>query len=283
MLSEAARRFSALPTTVKLLLILSAALLPIGAGLVWVASQSIQDANSVLRVQAEEQARLAARGVESLIARNALALRIAANGRVSDDPGSCAAISQSLTVTPAVAQKFELETDDGQRLCEIGEVPDTASLPLVAPGDVALRISTDRDALTFRLGVTGGMATGVLSRDELRRAALDAAPNIDALVLREGASELPIIVPSAVRSNDRNMSSTRWQLAGNRLEAEIGNGFPMITTGERLILLLPFLMWIVAALITWVLVTRLLIRPLRQLQRSVGSYQPGDSELALPR
>ncbi len=81
MLSEAARRFAALPTAVKLLLILTAALLPIGISLVWAASQGIRDANNVLRSQAEEQARLATRGVESLIARNALALRIAANGR----------------------------------------------------------------------------------------------------------------------------------------------------------------------------------------------------------
>ena len=283
MLSDAARRFSALPTTVKLFLILSAVLLPIGAGLVWVASQSIRDANAVLRDQAEEQARLAARGVESLIARNALALRIAANSRVNDNTESCVAIQQSLTVTPAVAQRFELETVEGQRLCEIGDVPDTGMLPLVAPGDVALRISPDHDALVFRLGVSGGMATGSLSREELRRAAVDAAPGIDVLVLREGASELPIIVPSASASDDRHMSNTRWPIAGDRLEAAIGSGYPAITTGDRLVLLLPFLMWLIAALLTWVLVTRLLIRPLRQLQRSVVTYEPGGDDFTLPR
>ena len=283
MLSEAARRFSALPTTSKLLLILSAALLPIGAVLVWVAGQGIRDANNVLQVQAEEQARLAARGVESLIARNALALRIAANGRVNGSPESCAAIRQSLTVTPAVAQRYELENVDGERLCEVGEVPETGALPLVAPGDVALRISPDRDALTFRLGVSGGMATGSLSREDLRRAALDAAPSIDALTLREGASELPIIVPSAVEASDRRMSSTHWPIAGQRLEASVGNSLPMITTGERLLLLLPFLMWLVAAVLSWLLVSRLLIRPLRQLQRSVVNYEPGGADFTLPR
>ena len=282
MLSEAVRRFSALPTTAKLLLILSAALLPIGVGLVWFASQSIRDANELLRTQADEQARLAARGVESLIARNALALRIAANGRVNGDQEACAAIRQSLTVTPAVAQRFELETVDGKPLCEVGQVPDTAAMPLVAPGDVALRISPDSDALTFRLGVTGGMATGSLSREELRHAAHDAAPGIDVLVLREGGSELPIIVP-ATGAEDRHMSNTQWPIAGGRVRASIGSGYPMITTGERLILLLPFLMWIVAALLTWLLVSRLLIRPLRQLQRSVVSYEPGGDDFTLPR
>ena len=135
MLSEAARRFAALPTPVKLLLILSAALLPVGIGLVWAASQGIRDANNVLRTQAEEQARLAARGVESLIARNALALRIAANGRIANNPEACSIVAQSLTVTPAVAQQFELEDENGQRLCEVGTVPETGPLPLVAPGE----------------------------------------------------------------------------------------------------------------------------------------------------
>ena len=120
MLSEAARRFAALPTAVKLFLILTAALLPIGIGLVWAASQGIRDADNVLRAQAEEQARLATRGVESLIARNALALRIAANGRITNDETACSAVRQSLTVTPAVAQQFELATVDGQPICEVG-------------------------------------------------------------------------------------------------------------------------------------------------------------------
>ncbi len=58
---------------------------------------------------------------------------------------------------------------------------------------------------------------------------------------------------------------------------------PVVTTGDRLMLLLPFLMWLVAALLTWFLVTRLLIRPLRQLQRAVVGYEPGDADFVLPR
>jgi two-component system, sensor histidine kinase PdtaS len=43
------------------------------------------------------------------------------------------------------------------------------------------------------------------------------------------------------------------------------------------------LMWVAAALITWVLVSRLLIRPLKRLERAVTDYQPGTGELNLPR
>jgi two-component sensor histidine kinase len=62
----------------------------------------------------------------------------------------------------------------------------------------------------------------------------------------------------------------------------VGTKIPKITTGDRLLLLLPFLMWLVAALLTWLLVTRLLIRPLRHLQRAVVRYEPGESEFVLP-
>ena len=281
MLSGAARRFAALPTAAKFLLILTAALLPIGAALVWAASQGIRDANNVLRAQAEEQAHLATQGVESLIARNALALRIAANGRIGDGESVCSNIQRSLAVTPAVAQRFELEDANGQRLCEVGTVPDTEQLPLVAPGDIALRILPGEETLAFRVGLADGMATGTLSKADLHRSALGAAPNVDGLILSDGKNEIPIVEASDVGSGE--VSMTRWPVANGRLEMHVGTKVPEITTGDRLLLLLPFLMWLVAALLAWVLVNRLFIRPLRQLQRSVVRYEPGDPEFTLPR
>jgi len=48
-------------------------------------------------------------------------------------------------------------------------------------------------------------------------------------------------------------------------------------------LLLPVLMWVFAALLSWLLVSRLLIRPLKRLQQAVTKYQPGEKALDLPR
>ena len=56
---------------------------------------------------AEEQGRLRRRSIESLIARNALALSIAANGAFRDRARSCAALRESLALSPAVAQRFD--------------------------------------------------------------------------------------------------------------------------------------------------------------------------------
>jgi two-component sensor histidine kinase len=42
-------------------------------------------------------------------------------------------------------------------------------------------------------------------------------------------------------------------------------------------------MWVAAALLTWLLVTRLLVRPLKRLEHAVVEYKPGEGPLDLPR
>ncbi|MGH9693655.1 MAG: hypothetical protein ACRD5Z_05915, partial [Bryobacteraceae bacterium] len=83
----AAVRFGRLSTAAKLLLILTAVLLPIGIALTWLGETGIQRANEALEGRAEDQSRAAAEAIQGLIARNALALRIAANGALAGGQG----------------------------------------------------------------------------------------------------------------------------------------------------------------------------------------------------
>ena len=76
---------------------------------------------------------------------------------------------------------------------------------------------------------------------------------------------------------------TDWPLGHGNLRARIGTTDRRITPVDRLVLLLPVLMWIAAALITWSLVSRLLIRPLKRLERAVVAYNPGSGALDLPQ
>ena len=85
---SAGERFGRLPTAAKLLLILTAVLLPIGIALAWIGESGIHQANHALEGRNEDQARSAVQSIESLIARNALALRIAANGALADGASS---------------------------------------------------------------------------------------------------------------------------------------------------------------------------------------------------
>ena len=92
-----AERFARLPTRAKLLLILTAVLLPIGLALAWMGEAGIQQADDAMKGRAEDQSRAAAQSMESLIARNALALRVSTNGALADGPdGACDRASRSL-------------------------------------------------------------------------------------------------------------------------------------------------------------------------------------------
>jgi two-component sensor histidine kinase len=275
-------RFSRLPTAVKLLLIMSAVLVPIGIVLISIGESGIRQSNAALHGRAEDQSRTAAEAVESLIARNALALRIAANGALAAGPeGACGRVSRSLSIAPAVAQSFEIETLDGKPICSLGNVGDTGAMPLTAPGDIQLRVAAGSNGIAVRVGVANGMATAIVPLSDLRTAGLESGADVQALVLRDRDRELRLVGPPPV--SDLRLQLSQWPLGHGNLQARIGTADRRIRAVDRLVLLLPVLMWIAAALITWLLVSRLLIRPLKRLERAVIRYEPGQSALDLPR
>jgi two-component sensor histidine kinase len=277
----AAERFGRLPTAAKLLLILTAVLVPIGVALIGLGETGIRQANSALRQRSSDQARLAAGAVESLIARNALALRIAANGALSQNGGNpCDRARRSLSIAPAVSQSFELEGADGKALCSNGTVGDTSNLPLVAPGDIRLRVAPDAHAVAVRVGVINGMATALVPLEDLRTAAAESA-EVQELILHDSENELRVLGPSSDPGGDLRISD--WPIGRGFVRARVATTEHRITAVDRLVLLLPVLMWIAAALITWLVVSRLLIRPLKRLERAVVQYQPGGGSLDLPR
>src|SRR5206468_2171992 len=145
---SATERLARLPTAAKLLLILTAVLLPIGIALTVLGEKGIREADAMLDTRNHDQARAAATEVEGLIARNALALRIAANGALADDGrDACSRAGRSLAIAPAVAQRFELEGSDGQPICAVGDIRDVGQLPLVAPGGIRAQITPDANGI----------------------------------------------------------------------------------------------------------------------------------------
>ena len=165
MLNAAARWFARLPTGAKLLLILTAALLPIGIALTALGESGIREANAALRGRSEDQAKASASAIESLIARNALALRIAAAGAIrSNDGDPCATALRALATAPAISGRFALRDSDDRLLCTAGGFVPKSSAPFVAPGDVRTWIDPTGTDVDLRVGVVGGMATASIIR-----------------------------------------------------------------------------------------------------------------------
>jgi len=280
MLSAAIRRFAGLPTAAKLLLILTALLLPIGVALSLIAASGIRDANDMLRDRSANEARAAARAMEGLIARNALALRIAAAGAIpAHGSKACDEALKALATAPAITRSFALRDGDGVLLCTTEGFVPREELPLVAPGDIRSWIDPGGQQVDIRVGVVGGMATASVAGEDLKTAALDATSGIRSLELADDKNALELIGPAA---RDGEQRFVALPIINGALTARIGFPVTRITTADKLVLLLPVLMWVLAALVAWVLVTRLLIRPLKQLQRAVSGYSPGE-ELQLPR
>lgn len=275
-------RFARLPTAAKLLLILTAVLLPIGIALTWIGNNGIRQANAALEGRNQDQSRAAARAIESLIARNALALRIAAAGGLQEhgaDP--CADAANALATAPAISRRFALRSVNGDLICTYGGFSPRDVDPLVAPGDIRVWIDQNGQEVDLRVGVSGGMATATVPREELRSAALEPGGDIRSLVLHDDSRELPLIAPPT--AEDARLSVTEWPISNGSLRAQVGMPMRKITTVDRLVLLLPVLMWVAAALIAWLLVNRLLVRPLKRLEQAVVAYRPGEGQLELPR
>ena len=82
---------------------------------------------------------------------------------------------------------------------------------------------------------------------------------IKLMELRDGQTALPIIGDDPAAATTCHSRTGRSATAA--IAARVGIAHQRITTADRLLLLLPLLMWIAAAIITWSLVSRLLVRP----------------------
>ena len=275
-------RFDRWPTGTKLLLLLSAALLPLGLALAWAAQDGVSDANRAHRAAAAVQSRAVSRAIESLIARNALALSVAANSAFHNraaDP--CAAVAQSLAVTPAIANRFTIRRTDGSVICTHGDFEPRRNDMLAAPGDIRLWVSPIDRAVDYRVGVIGGMATGDLTVAALAAAATEVGKTIEELVISDGASSLRIIGPQSLPQETAPLHSTHV-IGNGQLRVRSVIAVERTTLFEQAAMLLPLLMWVAAAVLSWWLVRRLLTRPLDRLKRAVIAYQPGGATLELP-
>ena len=271
-----------LSTAAKLLIALSLVMLPIGGALTWSAIRNIEAANASIMGAADQRARLSVRAIESLVARNALALRVAANAAVRDaGADACAEAARTLAIAPGVARQFEIEDTAGKPVCAVGDFSDLAQPPRTQPGLIGLWVAEDEQSILMRTGVEGGSATARLTLPELRAALASEGGGFIAASLDDGRKRVVLLGSGATLAPDDSYYRKRMTLGGGRLDALVVSPMARITTLERLLMLLPVLMWAVAALICWWLVDRWLIRPLRKLQREVGNFQPGEDPALL--
>jgi two-component sensor histidine kinase len=273
-----------LSTGPKMLAILTLGLLPLGIIAILTSIHSARENNAERAAQTLARLDEKAERLNELLARSAGTMR-AANAAVAAAPPrsrACDVALRRLTTLQAIPGRYALYRSDGVPRCATpGFTP--AAARAGDPGMV-LGISPDGQMLRVSLYDEVGRIEGFaeFSRAALRDLTFIPGTSTDfnleligggrRMVLRNDYRPVPFV---------RGVADTT-RVGEDGFELRILLGEAPVRLADVILILLPVMMWLAAALIGWVIVNRLLLQPLARIQRVVSLYKPGDRPLDLP-
>lgn len=269
--------FVNLPTGAKLFAILSIALLPFAIIAFFASVQTTriadQETRSRLRVAATESAR--ALSIELLGDISALRVALDTLGSDPENAPGCARLQGVFAQQFASGTRFAVTAADGSLIC--GTAIDLPGLEAPdGPGDAATTIIDDR-GLAVRIANESGTATATAFFPATFLAEIarptEFAPPYSAQLTRDGQSITLRELVERTALDRRERLTVALDFDGLALDVSV-RAAP-ITPPTLVTMLLPFIMWFAAAGLSWFIVDRLLIRPLRRLRTTVGTYVPG--------
>jgi len=266
-------------TGTKMLLILTAALLPLGLIALFASIQSAHTKRLQLEADTRVIAVTEARQVDLLLLRGASALR---SSLAPATPERCADLVRENLRNFRGGMRLALFTANGRQLCATPGF-DARHLPrprgrialdlLLLDNPAVLRFSTN--------GRDGSYGVGELPL-ELVRSSVQRGSDRDGVVLRQGNTVLNLFVPDKAYPLGEHLSVDA-PVAGGQVNLILTIVTNPISAAEILLVLLPLLMWTAAAVIGWVVVNQLLLRPLKQLQSAVAEFRPDEGNFTMPQ
>ena len=275
-----ADRFARVSTGVKMFLLLSLALLPLVIIILFASLQSTRTADferrSLIRVALNESARRL--GAE--LATDVTALKVAADAYDSGtgERRMCNRTGSILSTTAGAPTLFAILDADGRPVCRSRGfvIPDPTAPP--EAGLVSAVLEAKAERLRISIGSSGGRysAVAIYPVRQLTGIAQPAGfqPHY-ALHLVQGDQALMLVDGYDRRMLERT-ESLSVPVSRMPMALEMTVRSVPFTASELLIMLLPLLMWAAAALIGWLVMDRLVLRPLHQLRTLVSGYRPGE-------
>ena len=282
--------YSKLSTGLKMLLILSLALLPLGLIAVF-ASRESAHAN---RLRHEAEARAAATATAASILETIGPATAALRQAVSDvavgardhpiDRQQCnSRLDAAAARFPAVTGVAIFDSR-GRLVCKTSRYVSVAAyLPSTDIG-YEVRLSAPHRLLVTTVSIADGSLFGVAEFPAASFARLlpshpDARPGA---VLRQGSQS--ILIQNESSNNPLyQIVGVTVPVAGGQLGLEMRLPAAPLDTADILLILLPILMWAAGGVIGWIVLDRLLLRPLGQMQRAIAGFSRGEGALILPR
>lgn len=276
-----------LSTGVKMLLILSMALLPLGLIALLASTESAKTNRLFREAEARMTASDAARRLDSEIAADTLRLRL----MLAEAPRDTMSCLKALAAVPTEQHqrvRFALYTADGKRLCAD---PRFSRWPVQPPRPgMGTEVRLIEPADSVRLTVTapsGSFGVGELPLYSLAanfRPLKPKHPSAQSfgVALIQGPARLQIFTPGEPSPLDHRIT-TLAPVADGQAALEMTLRTAPVTALETVMMMMPLLMWAAAAITGWLVVNRLLLSPLFQMQRAISSYRAGDGPLTLPK
>jgi two-component sensor histidine kinase len=267
------------PTGAKLFLILSVALLPLALIAIFATLRITQIADTELRSHLRVASAEASRAIAIELLGDMTALRVAVdalNADVGDAP-SCARAQGVFAQQAAAGTSFVILDRRGRPLC--GEpFPGAAAFARQEPSSAVGARLVDGRGVMLRVS---GRADGVSAAAFFPSAFLAQishpsgfAPDYGAALELDDERMTLVPLPRNGALERRETMRNDLGVAGLALEMQVRSA--PISSPLLIAMILPLLMWAAAAAISWFVVDRLLIAPLRALRGSVAAYSPGD-------
>ncbi|MFD2498076.1 histidine kinase dimerization/phosphoacceptor domain -containing protein [Rhizorhabdus histidinilytica] len=274
--------FARLSTGTKMLLILSAAMLPLGFIALLTSLDMARSASAEQRMAVRTGMAFHATRVEMVIDRGRDAVRSA---RASLQPASalCASIARQVRLDRGSRPPLAIFDGEGRRICQSHGAPIDRIAPVDPKGD---HVWLDLQRRSFRFTAAAPDRSLLFEADiplaEIRFAiGSGGGLPLNRMILRQGPVD--VVLVDHGETAEKDILRLSQPLAGNQLALIAEYRLAPSRARTMLVVLLPLLMWAAAAFTGWLIVNRLLLRPLSQLKQSIDSWKGGRSSLQLPR
>ncbi|MFW2830619.1 sensor histidine kinase [Sphingomonas sp. ID0503] len=273
-------------TAIRLLILLTLALLPLGLIAIFASIDAAKTGREARVDAVELSAEKSAETLTSSLTRSAASLRAAGTALSLNRAGrsTCARTIAQFDSEQSEWGRFAIFAEDGRLLCASPKFRPEAPGAASADDDFDAHITPEGDGL--RLSVPGIAGTGQVVAEFPREAIVEMTRPREAT----GAYQVRLIegTRSMLVASVGRAGALDEQIVGSapafdeQLRLELIVSSPPIRPIELVLMILPILMWLSAGLIGWIVVNSFILRPLRQLQRAVNAYQPGDASVATP-
>lgn len=280
------KRLKRLPTSIKTLVLLGLALLPLGIVAILSSIDAADDARERRYAEVNLLAEVGARHLSTAISHTELSLRstvmtLSASGDVA---GRCQETLEAAAAVETRRPSLAIFDRDGDQICTTEDFTIDLAAGFPPPGTSSAALNSDRESILVIQTSPDGQLVGAA---ELTRESLALLPRptlLDRnfqLILAQG--DVVILVRPWTRDvSDDDILSAVQPIDGSEFVFTASFVRTPLTPTELFGIALPILMWAVAAFLGWIAIVQLLIRPLTQLRHAVIRHADGGTEFEIP-